>query len=118
MQIDADGNRVLLHVLAEIEVFSSIDDLLFETKHAYVQSVQQLGIPYRPAVWFGGPLSGSRRRTALRYFPAYFSGWLVKVFCVPASWNRYNCRRNQTACSRVPGTFWPSAAVLITSSPP
>ena len=66
MQIDADGNRVLLHVLAEIEIFSTIDDLLFEMKHPYVQSMQQLGIPYRPAVWFGGPLSGSRRKAISR----------------------------------------------------
>jgi hypothetical protein len=65
MQIDRDGNRVLLQVLAEIEVFSTID-LLFETKHPYVEGVQRLGIPYRPAIWFGGPLSGSRRKAISR----------------------------------------------------
>ncbi len=66
MQIDADGNLVLLHVLAEIELFSTIDGLLFEMKHPYVEGVQQLGIPYRPAVWLGGPLSGSRRKAVSR----------------------------------------------------
>ncbi len=66
MQIDRDGNRILLEMLAEIEVFSTIDDLLFETKHPYVRSVQRLGIPYRPAAWFGGPLSGTRRKAISR----------------------------------------------------
>ena len=66
MQIDRDGNRVLLEMLAEIEVFSTLDDILFETEHPYVQSMQRLGIPYRPAAWFGGPLSGTRRKAISR----------------------------------------------------
>lgn len=66
MQIDRDSNRILLQMLAEIEVFSTIDDLLFETKHPYVPSVRRLGIPYRPAAWFGDPLSGTRRKAISR----------------------------------------------------
>ena len=58
--------HILLAVLAELEVFSTLDETLLEKEHPYVCSVRHVGIPYRPAVWFGGPLSGRRRKSLTR----------------------------------------------------
>ncbi len=65
-QIERDGQRILLALLSELEVFCTIDDALFQTGHPYVWSMQHVGIPYRPVVWFGGPLSGGRRKALTR----------------------------------------------------
>ncbi len=65
-QIDRDGKHILLAVLAELEVFSTLDETLFEKGNPYVWNVRHVGVLYRPAVWFGGPLSASRRKSLTR----------------------------------------------------
>ena len=65
-QIDRDGKHILLAVLAELEVFSTLDETLFEKGNPYVWNVRHVGIPYCPAVWFGGRLSAGRRKSLTR----------------------------------------------------
>lgn len=63
---DRDGDHILLCILAELETFSTIDNGLFESNHPYVRTVQHVGIPYCPGLWFGGPLTGGRRKAISR----------------------------------------------------
>ncbi len=61
-QIDHNGNRILLTLLAELEVFGEAVLVTPPADNIQLATVQHFGIPYQPARWFGGSLNATRRK--------------------------------------------------------
>ena len=61
-----DARDVLLALLAEIEVFGELGGQVKTGTPRELVELRDLGIPYQPAAWFGGPLDGARRKAYSR----------------------------------------------------
>ena len=64
--LDADGVDILVAVLAEIEALPYLGTELEAGATRSLAELRDVGIPYRPGDWFGGPLSPARRKAYSR----------------------------------------------------
>jgi len=66
MVLDRHAADILAAVLAEIEALKHLGTALEEGASPRLAGLRDVGIAYRPDDWFGGPLSGARRKAYSR----------------------------------------------------
>lgn len=63
---DRDGDAVLRAVLAEIEAFGELGELVAHGPDPGVLAMRTAGVPYRPGMWFSQPLTAARHKAYSR----------------------------------------------------
>jgi hypothetical protein len=63
---DRDADAILCAVLAEIEAFAELDELVAHGPDPGALAMRTVGVPYRPAMWFSEPLTAARRKAYSR----------------------------------------------------
>jgi len=63
---DRDADAILLAVLAEIEAFGELPEIVAHGPDLGVLAMRNVGVPYRPGIWFSEPLTAARHKAYSR----------------------------------------------------
>jgi hypothetical protein len=65
-QVDRDADVILCALLAEIETFGELPEIVARGPEPHVVAMRSIGVPYRPSAWFSEPLTPARHKAYSR----------------------------------------------------